>query len=161
MTGRHAYAFVEEQIGWLNQAARQLKSKAQDVPERIEQLQNRQKELERENESLTAKLNQAQVAKLLNQVQEVSGVPVLATQVQAGGMEPLRSLMDDLRKHLEEGVIVLGAASADGLPASHPAQAKIRAASGPAAFVCVGETCSLPVTRPDEVAAAVNAMRAA
>jgi alanyl-tRNA synthetase len=111
VTGRHAYAFVEEQIGWLNQAARQLKSKAQDVPERIEQLQNRQKELERENESLTAKLNQAQVAKLLNQVQEVSGVPVLATQVQAGGMEPLRSLMDDLRKHLEEGVIVLGAAS--------------------------------------------------
>ena len=40
--------------------------------------------------------------------------------------------------------IVLRASS--GLPASHPAQEKMKAASGPAAFVCVGERCSLPVT---------------
>jgi uncharacterized protein len=40
--------------------------------------------------------------------------------------------------------IVLRASA--GLSASHPAREKIRAASGPAAFVCVGERCSLPVT---------------
>ena len=111
VTGRHAYEFVEEQIGWLNQAARQLKSKVEDVPERVEQLQSHHKELERKIESLTAKLNQAQASKLLNHVQEVSGVPVLATQVEAGGMDQLRSLMDDLRQQLEEGVIVLGTTS--------------------------------------------------
>ena len=111
ITGRHAYEFVEEHLDWLHQAARQLKSKVKDVPERIEQLQNHQKELERKNESLTAKLNQAQALKLLNEVREISGVPVLATQVEAGGMDPLRSLMDDLRKQLEEGVIVLGTSS--------------------------------------------------
>jgi hypothetical protein len=54
---------------------------------------------------------------------------------------------------------VLRAAGAAALPPSHPAQAKIAAASGAAAFVCVGETCSLPVTRPEEIAAAVAAMR--
>jgi uncharacterized protein YyaL (SSP411 family) len=37
------------------------------------------------------------------------------------------------------------------LPASHAAQEKMRAMSGPAAFVCVGETCSLPVTTPSEL----------
>jgi hypothetical protein len=41
--------------------------------------------------------------------------------------------------------IVLHAASADVLPPKHPARAKIAAASEPAAFVCIGETCSLPV----------------
>ena len=41
--------------------------------------------------------------------------------------------------------IVLRAPSADALPASHPAREKIAAAPDGAAFVCVGERCSLPV----------------
>jgi uncharacterized protein len=53
--------------------------------------------------------------------------------------------------------IVLRASPA--LPASHPAQEKVRAATESAAFVCVGETCSLPVTQPQAVAEAVAAMR--
>ena len=51
--------------------------------------------------------------------------------------------------------IVLRAPDAEALPAGHPAQAKIAAAPGSAAFVCVGETCSLPVTDPDRIADAV------
>jgi hypothetical protein len=45
------------------------------------------------------------------------------------------------------------------LPASHPAQENIKAAAGAAAFVCVGETCSLPVTQPQALSEAVAAMR--
>ena len=41
--------------------------------------------------------------------------------------------------------IVLRAPNADALPASHPARDKIAAAPDGAAFVCVGERCSLPV----------------
>src|SRR5690606_25704992 len=55
--------------------------------------------------------------------------------------------------------IVLRAPSADALPAHHPAQAKLAATTGSAAFVCVGETCSLPLTDPSGIAAAVAAMR--
>ena len=55
--------------------------------------------------------------------------------------------------------IVLRAPSATALPADHPAQAKLAAGSGSAAFVCVGETCSLPVTDPDRIAEVVGAMR--
>ncbi len=59
--------------------------------------------------------------------------------------------------------IVLRAPDAAALPASHPAQAKIQASiaagAGSAAFVCVGETCSLPVTDPERIADAVSAMR--
>jgi uncharacterized protein YyaL (SSP411 family) len=53
--------------------------------------------------------------------------------------------------------IVLRASPA--LPASHPAQEKITATAQSAAFICVGETCSLPVTEPDAIAAAVTATR--
>jgi uncharacterized protein len=56
--------------------------------------------------------------------------------------------------------IVLRAPSADALPAAHPARDKIAAASaGGAAFVCVGETCSLPVIEAEAVAETVAAMR--
>ncbi len=55
--------------------------------------------------------------------------------------------------------IVLRAASAADLPASHPAQQKIAASPGSAAFVCVGERCSLPVSEPEKIAEAVTAMR--
>jgi len=54
---------------------------------------------------------------------------------------------------------VLRAPSAETLPANHPAQEKLKAVSGPAAFICVGETCSLPVTEPDAIAAAYDAAR--
>jgi uncharacterized protein YyaL (SSP411 family) len=55
--------------------------------------------------------------------------------------------------------VVLRARASGELPPGHPAQEKLKAASGAAAFVCVGETCSLPVSAPGEIAGAVTAMR--
>jgi uncharacterized protein YyaL (SSP411 family) len=54
---------------------------------------------------------------------------------------------------------VLRVAHATALPASHPHYAKLSAAPAPAAFVCVAQTCSLPVTHPDQLATTVAAMR--
>jgi hypothetical protein len=56
---------------------------------------------------------------------------------------------------------VLRAPSVEALPDAHPAREKVEAASGPAAFICIGETCSLPVTDPDRIVShAVNAASA-
>ena len=56
------------------------------------------------------------------------------------------------------GRIVLHAPTADALPPSHPARDKI--ASAPtAAFVCVGQRCSLPVTQPEKIAESVAGMK--
>lgn len=54
--------------------------------------------------------------------------------------------------------IVLRAPSADALPPSHPAQDKVKAVTGSAAFVCVGERCSLPVMEPGGIAETVRGM---
>ncbi|HKA73084.1 MAG TPA: thioredoxin domain-containing protein [Xanthobacteraceae bacterium] len=54
---------------------------------------------------------------------------------------------------------VVRARTAEALPHNHPAREKIAAAPS-AAFVCRGETCSLPVTAPDELTQAVASLRA-
>src|SRR5262249_41758494 len=57
--------------------------------------------------------------------------------------------------------IVVRAPPADALPAAHPARAKRAAApAGAAAFICVGETCSLPVIEAEQIAETIAAMRA-
>jgi hypothetical protein len=55
--------------------------------------------------------------------------------------------------------IVLRAHSAADLPPTHPAQDKLKAAPGAAAFICVGERCSLPVNEPAKIAETVAVMR--
>jgi len=55
--------------------------------------------------------------------------------------------------------IVLRAAFAEALPPNHPALAQVRATAEQQAFVCIGETCSLPVTDPSGLARAIEAAR--
>jgi uncharacterized protein YyaL (SSP411 family) len=55
--------------------------------------------------------------------------------------------------------IVLRAPKPQSLPGHHPAQDKIKSTPGIAAFVCVGETCSLPMTGGEQVAQTLAAMR--
>ncbi len=55
--------------------------------------------------------------------------------------------------------IVLHAATAAALPPDHPARQKIAAADRPQAFICVGESCSLPITEPAGLNTAIDAVR--
>jgi uncharacterized protein YyaL (SSP411 family) len=55
--------------------------------------------------------------------------------------------------------VVVRAPSAAALPPLHPARDKVASVQGPAAFICSGETCSLPVRSAQEIAASVQAMR--
>ncbi len=55
--------------------------------------------------------------------------------------------------------IVLHAPDAAALSPAHPARDKVAAAKQPAAFVCIGETCSMPVTDPAGLSRVVDAVR--
>jgi uncharacterized protein len=57
------------------------------------------------------------------------------------------------------GRAVLRAPAAGALAPSHPAQEKIKATAQAAAFICVGERCSLPVTEPAALQDAEQSMR--
>jgi uncharacterized protein YyaL (SSP411 family) len=55
--------------------------------------------------------------------------------------------------------IVLHAPTAEALPPSHPARAHVQASSEPQAFVCVAETCSLPIKDPGALMLSLQASR--
>lgn len=108
LTGEKAYEYMLEQTAILKEAARQLKTKVQEVPSRIEALQEELKELRKENESLVAKLGNVEANELLNQVEEIDGVKVLASRVQVTDAGQLRNICDDLKQKIGSGIILLG-----------------------------------------------------
>jgi uncharacterized protein YyaL (SSP411 family) len=77
--------------------------------------------------------------------------------VVTGQGEGAEALLAVARRASPLSRMVLHAGSAEALPENHPASAKIAAAQGPQAFICVGETCSLPVTDPAQLTAAITA----
>ncbi|CAI6015156.1 alanine--tRNA ligase [Cohnella sp. JJ-181] len=113
VTGRHAYAYMDEQIGLLKSAAGLLKTGVAEVPRRIESLQGELRQSQREVESLQSRLGRLEAADLLGGAKEVGGLTLLAAQVNAGGMDALRGVADELKAKLPEAVLVLGAVHDD------------------------------------------------
>nr|MDH3109251.1 alanine--tRNA ligase [Bacillus altitudinis] len=109
VTGKGAYEELNDQLAILEKAANELKSNTKDVPKRIASLRADLKEVQRENESLLAKLSQAEAGSILEKVIEVGGVNVLTEKVNAKDMNHLRTMVDDLKAKLGSAVIVLGA----------------------------------------------------
>ncbi len=114
VTGKGAYEHMNAQIQLLKEVASSLKVKrVQDVPARIESTQLQIRELQRDNESLTAKLGNMEAGNLVNEAVTVNGVTVLAKKVDAADMDGLRGIVDKLKQDLISGIIVLGAVSGE------------------------------------------------
>ncbi len=113
VTGAQAYLQMNDQIGLLKEAAVSLKSNMKDVPARVESILGEMKELQRENESLKAKLGNIEAGNLLSSIEEINGVQVLAAKVQASDMNNLRTMADELKTKIPSGVIALAAVQGD------------------------------------------------
>jgi len=113
VTGKAAFEAVKEEQRLLEQAASILKANPKDLVQRVENLQHELKELQRENESLSQKIANAQAGEVLNAVEKIRDVSVLATRVEAKDNNQLRQMMDDLKEKLDSAVIVLGAVDGD------------------------------------------------
>ncbi|MGM0713016.1 alanine--tRNA ligase [Brevibacillus parabrevis] len=113
VTGRGAYQFLNQQFTTLKEVAHALKAPVlAEAPARVEGLQQQLKEVQRENESLRAKLGNIEAASLTDQLKQVDGMNVLAARVSASDMDNLRGMVDELKNKLGSAVIVLG--SVDG-----------------------------------------------
>ncbi|MFC4738220.1 alanine--tRNA ligase [Bacillus daqingensis] len=109
VTGQKAYEYMKERENVLLQTAASLKTSAEEVPQRVSMLQQQLRDAEKENESLTSRISRIEATAILDRVEYVNGVPVLAEQVQAPDMNALRSLADSLREKMDSGILVLGA----------------------------------------------------
>jgi alanyl-tRNA synthetase len=111
VTGGAAYHLLNEQVGLLRDAAEKLKANPKEIVSRIDGLMAEMKQLQRENESLSAKLGNIEAGNLLANVKEINGVKVLAAKVQAADMNNLRNMADDIKQKLSSAIVVLGSPS--------------------------------------------------
>ncbi|WP_379692169.1 alanine--tRNA ligase [Mediterraneibacter gnavus] len=91
----------------LNEAAKVLKATPDNLAEKIAHLTAENKALHSEVESLKSKLAQDAMGDVMDQVQEIKGVKLLAAEVDGVDMNGLRDLGDQLKEKLGEGVVVL------------------------------------------------------
>ncbi len=101
---REYYADVEEK---LNKAAAIVKTAPATLADRLEHLMAEMKALQSENESLKAKAAQSALGDVMDRVENVGSVKLLATSVDGVDMNGLRDLGDQLKNKLGEGVVVL------------------------------------------------------
>ncbi|MCI9634474.1 MAG: alanine--tRNA ligase [Ruminococcus sp.] len=102
------YAGLEEKM---REAAKLLKASPENLGDKISHMLAENKALHAEVEGLKSKMAKDAAGDILDQVQEVSGVKLLAAQLEEVDMNGLRDLGDQFREKLGEGVIVLASVS--------------------------------------------------
>jgi alanyl-tRNA synthetase len=103
---------VQELDQRINAAAGALKAQPSELTQRIAQVQEHVKSLEKELGALKSKLAASQGDELVSQAVDVSGVQVLAAQLEGADVKTLRETVDKLKDKLKSAAIVL--ASVDG-----------------------------------------------
>ena len=98
------YAETEKE---LHEAAAAAKTTPGALTAKIEAMLEEIKALHSENEKLKSKLAKEAMGNVMDQVQEVKGVKVLAVRADGVDMNGLRNLGDQLKEKLGEGVIVI------------------------------------------------------
>ena len=107
LTGGGVTAYYQELEKKLNEAAKILKTTPADLLGRCEHLIAEMKALQSENESLKSKAAKDALGDVMDKVEEVGGVKLLATKLSGVDMNGLRELGDQLKEKLGDGVVVL------------------------------------------------------
>ena len=113
LTSKGLIRYYNELEHKMQEAAKMLKATPDNLIEKIGHLQTEAKELHSEVESLKSKLAKDAMGDVMDQVEEVNGMKVLAVRVNGVDMNGLRELGDQLKTKLGEGVVVI-ASETDG-----------------------------------------------
>ncbi|RQZ09638.1 alanine--tRNA ligase [Burkholderia sp. Bp9031] len=109
ITGDNAVRYVQELDARVNEAAAALKAQPSELTQRIAQVQDQVKSLEKELGALKSKLASSQGDELAQQAIEVGGVYVLAATLDGADAKTLRETVDKLKDKLKSAAIVLAA----------------------------------------------------
>ncbi|WP_186103726.1 alanine--tRNA ligase [Burkholderia gladioli] len=109
ITGDNALRYVQELDARLNTAASMLKAQPAELTQRIGQVQDQVKSLEKELAALKSKLASSQGDELAQQAVDVKGVQVLAAMLDGADSKTLRETVDKLKDKLKHAAVVLAA----------------------------------------------------
>ena len=110
LTGQGVFDYYNDLEKKLEEAAKIVKATPANLQEKLEHLMADLKSLQAENESLKSKAAKEALGDVMDQVQDVNGVKLLAVSVADVDMNGLRDLGDQLKEKLGEGVVVLASA---------------------------------------------------
>ena len=107
ITGTRALDWVTEADHSLNHISSLLKTKRESLVERLSQLLEQNRSLEKEINRLQAKLASSQGSDLASQAVDIKGIKVLAAQLDNIDIKQLRITLDQLKNKLGTAAIVL------------------------------------------------------
>ena len=113
VAGDRALSWVEDEEARLARIAELVKGSSGDVDDKVAQLVERSRKLEKELDQLKAKLASAAGSDLADHVVEVDGVKVLAARLDGADPKGLRDTLDQLKNKIGSGIVLL-ATESDG-----------------------------------------------
>src|SRR5690606_20256722 len=106
VSGETAIAYLSEQSMQISRLASLLKSEPQKVFTNIKTLIEKSRQQEKDIERLKSKLAATEGDSLLDRVEEVNGVKLLAAKID-GDTKTLRETVDQLKNKMGSGVVAL------------------------------------------------------
>jgi alanyl-tRNA synthetase len=113
VTGQQALKWIDRGEHQLQHIAGLLKTDRSGVEDRVAQLLERTRSLEKQLDQLKGKLASSQGDDLVNQAVDIQGVKVLAAQLEAADPKGLRDTLDQLKNKLGSSAIVLATVQGD------------------------------------------------
>lgn len=113
VTGECAVAWLEQLESNYSAVAELVKGGREDTLDKVQQMAERSRKLEKELEQLKGKLASNQGSELAAQAIEINGIKLLAAKLEGADAKTLRDTVDQLKNKLGSAVVVLGAAVGD------------------------------------------------
>ncbi len=113
VTGGNAFDWVEQGDAQLNMIARQVKGSRENSAEKVQQLFDKNKLLEKELDRLKNKLAGVAGGDLTAQAVDIDGLKVLAARLDDTDPKALRSILDQLKDKLGSAAVILAAVKGD------------------------------------------------
>jgi alanyl-tRNA synthetase len=110
ITGVPALADYQRARQLLAELSQRAGVREDDLGPAIERLEQNQREIEKQLETLKRKGAMSKLDDLISLTREVKGVKVLASEIEPVDRETMRQLVDSLRQRLGSGVVALGTA---------------------------------------------------
>ena len=107
VTGANVTEYYAKREEELMNACAAAKSTPSELAKKIEAMLKQIKELSSEVESLKSKAAQESLGDVMDSVQDIKGVKLIASKVSGVDMNGLRDLGDQLKTKIQEGVVVL------------------------------------------------------
>jgi alanyl-tRNA synthetase len=113
VTGEMAIALCDELQDSIKDVAAVVRASGANIKDKVQQLVDDNRRLQKEIESLKSKLANASGSDLMSDLREISGIKVLSTVVEGADAKSLRDVADQVRSKLDKGVFLLVAVDGD------------------------------------------------